>query len=178
MNGRQGILGLALLVTLAVVWLGEDEEVDSTPADAEIVEPVKRADRRDAGEAVSASPPANPATSQNPPPPRFPIGGPDLFPAQSWLPPPPPPPKVVAPPPPPPQAPELPFKLIGRWSDGERKDGADSTTESAFLSQGEQVFILRVGQTRASWRLDSIDAQGLRFTYLPLQQQRQLRFAP
>jgi len=187
MNQRHGILALALIATLALVWLGESAEVDGNPDDAEIVEPVKRAARRDSSEAASASGPVQPNLAVKPDPvalgdaeasPRFPIGGADLFPAQSWLPPPPPPPKVEALPPPPPQAPELPFKYVGRWSDGERKTAANSAGESAFLSLGEQVFSMQVGQTRASWRLDSINPQGLQFTYLPLQQQRQLRFAP
>jgi len=190
MNRRRGILALALIATLVIVWLGEGEEGDSIPVDADIVEPVQRAARRAAGVAVSATGPAErkPAIKQNPvaqvdaevsPQPRFPIGGADLFPAQSWLPPPPPPPpKVEPPPPPPPQAPEIPFKYVGRWAATEAKDGGRSAAESVFLTQGEQVVILQVGQTRASWRLDSINPQGLQFTYLPLQQQRQLRFAP
>jgi len=190
MNRRQGILALALIATLVIVWLGEGEEGDSDLADADIVEPVQRADRRDTGVAVSATGLAElkPAAKQNPvaqgdaevlPQPRFPIGGADLFPAQSWLPPPPPPlPIVEAPPPPPPQAPELPFKYVGRWAAAEAKESGKSAAESVFLTQGEQVVILQVGQTRASWRLDSINPQGLQFTYLPLQQQRQLRFAP
>ncbi len=101
---------------------------------------------------------------------RFAASGPDLFPPQSWKPPPAPMPVVAAPPPPPPQAPPVPFKYLGRWDAGEG--------ESIFLAQGDRVLAIRVGQSVAQWQLDSVDASGMNFTYLPLQQQRQLRFAP
>ncbi len=188
MNQRHGILGLALIATLALVWLGE--QGDSNLTDADIVEPVQRTARRNLEEAASGARSTEPDlaikltpprrdSAETSPSPRFPIGGDDLFPVQSWLPPPPPPPPIVeAPPPPPPQAPVLPFKYVGRLAAAGDKDEGNSAAESVFLTQGEKVVILQVGQTRASWRLDSINPQGLRFTYLPLQQQRQLRFAP
>jgi len=165
MTPRYFVLAAALAVTLAAVWLvgqGEAGKDDS----AAVVEPAPRHAARAAGRGVAAPLAAAPA----PPAARFAASGPDLFPSQSWKPPPAPPPVVVALPPPPPQAPPLPFKYVGRWDAG---DG-----ESLFLAQGERVVTLRVGQNLAQWRLDSVDAGGMNFTYLPLQQQRQLRFGP
>jgi hypothetical protein len=77
---------------------------------------------------------------------------------------------VQAPPPPPPQAPPLPFKYVGRWA---ADDG-----ETVFLAQGERVLNAKIGEQLGQWRLDAADAGGLTFTYLPLQQQRQLRYGP
>ncbi len=167
MSPRHSLLAVALAATLAAaVWLGEEEgagdEADvvaAAPRRAAVVASAPMSSR--SSEAVAAQ--ADPAA-------RFAVGGPDLFPPQSWKPPPPPPPVVVVAPPPPPQAPPLPFRYVGRW------DGGDG--ETILLSQGDRVVSVRIGQNQAQWRLDSVDASGINFTYLPLQQQRQLRFGP
>ncbi len=167
MKPRHALLAAALAATVAAAWLGRDDAAEVVEARPRALSTAPRAPAPAAApvgalEAGGSEVAVTPA--------RFVSSGPNLFPAQSWKPPPPPPPIVIAPPPPPPQAPPLPFKYIGRWDAGEG--------EAFFLAQGEQVASLRVGQKLAQWQLDSVDAGGLNFTYLPLQQQRQLRFGP
>ena len=179
MNTRHSVLAAALVASLIAVWMsGQGGEEDNSDG-IEVI----HAKSRQAGPALpatSAKPAAAAVAAVAATPAatavaaearlRFSASGADLFPAQSWRPPPPPAPVFVAPPPPPPQAPPLPYKFIGRWNAG---DG-----ESFFLAQGEQMLTVKVGQKLASWQLDSVDAGGLNFTYLPLQQKRQLRFGP
>lgn len=165
MTLRQALLAAALAATLAAVWLTGGEE--GAGSDASLVEAVPRRAVAVAAPVATAIAPAEVITASAA---RFAASGPDLFPPQSWKPPPAPTPVVVAPPPPPPQAPPLPFKYIGRWDAG---DG-----EAFFLAEGERVVSVRVGQNLAQWHLDSINAGGMTFTYIPLQQQRQLRFGP
>ena len=173
MTARQVVLGLALAATLAAVWLAEEDkmgEMNEAGEASESIDLVPAAARKHAAASHVLKTPAltNPVLTNNPA--RFPVGGVDLFPVQTWKPLPPALPDVVAAPPPPPQAPPLPFKYVGRW------DGGDG--ELVFLAQGEKTATLRVGQTLAQWRLDSITANAMNFTYVPLQQQRQLRFGP
>lgn len=164
MNIRRGALFALLAATLAAAWwVGGEEEASESDA----IQAVRHAPARASAMpsvASSALPSATPA-----PEPRFPVGGPDMFPAQSWRPPPPPPVAVVTPPPPP-MAPPLPFKYVGRW--------VDDQGENVFLALGEKVLIARAGQKLEQWRLDKVDADQLGFTYLPLDQQRQLRLTP
>lgn len=167
MKPRHLLLALALAATLAAVWqsrkegaVDDDSVVAATPRH---VAPVT-------AHVTAAITPADKTAASAEPAARFAASGPDLFPPQSWKPPPAPAPVVVVPPPPPPQAPPLPFKYIGRWDAG---DG-----ESIFLAEGDRVVSVRVGQNLAQWHLDSINAGGMMFTFIPLQQQRQLRFGP
>jgi hypothetical protein len=173
MTTRQIVLALALAATLAAVWLAEEGkmgEMNEAGEASESIDLVPAVVRKHA----TASPVLNSPVATNPVltklAARFPVGGVDLFPAQSWKPLAPALPVVVVAPPPPPQAPSLPFKYVGRW------DGGDG--ELVFLAQGEKTVTLRAGQTLAQWRLDSITANAMNFTYVPLQQQRQLRFGP
>lgn len=92
----------------------------------------------------------------------------NLFAEQTWFvaPPPPPPPPYV--PPPPPQAPALPYVYLGRWLEG------DVTTW--YLTRGGVPLAVRAGQVLdGTWRLDTVRASALDFTYLPLNQTRSLR---
>ncbi len=161
MTPRHAVLAVALVATFVAVWMVSDGGVGDgesvVPAVPRRAAPVKAA----ALPAAKVSAPEDVAV-------RFAASGPDLFPPQSWKPPPAPPPAQL--PPPPPQAPSLPFKYVGRWDAG---DG-----EAIFLAEGDRVVSVHVGQKLAQWRLDSVDAGGMNFTYLPLQQQRQLRFGP
>lgn len=158
MNYRLGVLLVLLAATLvAGRYLGEEDVPEN-------VHPVTRHPPRAlAARPVTAARAVVAAV-------RFPGGGPDLFPAISWRPPPPPPVKVESLPPPPPQAPPLPFKFVGRWS--------DEQGETVFLAQGEQVLSARAGQSLQQWRLDTVSADKLAFTYLPLNLQSQLRLTP
>ncbi|GAB7548853.1 hypothetical protein [Cupriavidus sp. 8B] len=87
----------------------------------------------------------------------------DPFSVSSWLPPPPPPaPLPAAPPPPPPTAPPLPFAYVGAL-------GADASKEQVFLSSGDRLLIVSLGDViDGQYRLESITATGVAFTYLPL----------
>lgn len=163
MKTRQAALFALLAATLAAAWwVSREDEGEVGGEMPEVAQAVRRpaAARPSAPAAVVAETPAA----------RFPGGGEDLFPAQSWRPPPPPPRKVEALPPPPPMAPPLPFKYVGRW--------VDESGETLFLAQGERVVSARAGQRLDAWRLDKIGPDSLTFTYLPLDQQRPLRLTP
>jgi hypothetical protein len=87
----------------------------------------------------------------------------DPFTVSSWLPPPAPP----APPPPavrpaPPTAPPLPFGFVGQLD-------ADAAKSQVFLSSGDRLLIVSPGDViDGQYRLESIAATGVTFTYLPL----------
>lgn len=160
MKPRQAVLGALLAATLAAAWwVGGEPEL---PPDADIVQAGRPAPGK-----TRAAAPQQPAGAAEP---RFPVGGPDLFPAQSWRPPPPKPVATASLPPPPPMAPPLPFRFVGRW--------VDEQGETVFLAQGERVLHVRAGQTLDPWRLDRVEADRLAFTYLPLGQQQFLRLTP
>lgn len=162
MKARHLGLGVALAATLLAVWQTGVEDTASTA----LVEPSPR-------RAASASPSVEQAASapRAAPAERFVLAGADLFPAQSWQPPPAPPaPPVAASPPPPPQAPPLQYRYLGRWQEGD--------VVTVFLARGEQLLSARGGEQLGDWRLDDVRDDRLVFTYLPLQQQRQLRISP
>jgi hypothetical protein len=95
----------------------------------------------------------------------------DLFPRQTWVPPPPPAKPVIPPPPPPPEPPPLPFKYLGRW--------VDAGKETVFLLEGERAVPVTVGQVLpGSWRVESVSASGVVFTYLPLNMQSTMGITP
>lgn len=173
MNKRLGLLFLILFATLfAGWWLGREDGGEAAEAD---LAALARPGPKPAKPVLAAAVPAEQAAAAVPEegePARFPGGGPDLFPAVSWRPPPPPvlSVPVAQAPPPPPMAPPLPFTYLGRW--------ADDKGVTVFLSQGGRVLDARAGQRLDQWRLDSVGADSLGFTYVPLDQQRQLRLTP
>jgi hypothetical protein len=96
-------------------------------------------------------------------------------------PPPPPPRKAVkqvpAPPPPAPApvAPPLPFVVIGSLVGADIAGGQ----RVAFLQQQDQLLVVRAGESLgANYRVESISAQSIEFTYLPLKQRQSLPLAP
>jgi len=96
-----------------------------------------------------------------------------LFAVHSWYvaqptPPPPPPEPAVSVAPPAPTAPPLPFKYIGSYT-------ADGGTPIFFLTQGDRVYDVRLGDTLASlYSVDGFDGTQLLLTYKPLEIQQQL----
>jgi hypothetical protein len=90
----------------------------------------------------------------------------DLMPAHSWQPP--PPPVAAAPPAPPPSAPPLPFRYLGRLEEGAQV--------AVFLAEGTQTRVVRQGDRLAQYRIDEITPQGMRLTYLPLNETQRLLF--
>lgn len=154
---RRIILALILVVTLAAVWWVETLQPP---------EPVLPAARPAASKPMALAPSVpepKPVEAHS----RFPKGGSNLFPAQSFRPPPVP---VVLPPPPPPQAPPVPFRYLGRWLEG----GVDHV----FLAEGDQVRVVRRGDRLGPWRVDDLRTDSMTLTYMPLDQQRTLRLAP
>jgi hypothetical protein len=102
-----------------------------------------------------------------------PVPGGDAFALMSWLPPPkasPPP----APPPPPvvvvPTAPPLPFTFVGLLEKGV---GIDQP--KAFLARGDTLLVVAAGDTvENNYSVDSITAQQITLTYLPLKTRQTL----
>ena len=154
---RRIILAVALVATLAAVWW-----VETPPPREPVLPAVRPAASKSVTIVLSAQEP-KPAEAHA----RFPVGGSNLFPVQSFRPPPAP---VVLPPPPPPQAPPVPFRYLGRWLEG----GVDNV----FLAEGDQVRTVRRGDRLGPWRVDDVRTDSMTLTYTPLDQQRTLRLAP
>lgn len=97
----------------------------------------------------------------------------DAFAPVSWLPPPKPQPVVVAPPPPPPPAPTappLPFTFVGLL-----EQGFGVTQPKAFLARGDALLVVAAGDTvENNYSIDSITAQQITLTYLPLKTRQTL----
>lgn len=133
------------------------------------------------GDAIELAKPETPATPKPAPAPAVASARPapepairlaqanvDLFPEQTWYVPPPPPPPPPYVPPPPPQAPALPYAYMGRWL-----EGGETTW---YLVRGTLPVSVRAGQVLDGvWRLETVRAGMLDFTYLPLNQTRSLR---
>ena len=86
----------------------------------------------------------------------------DLFQSHSWYVPPPPPPPVPPPPPPKPTAPPVPFVYLGKIED------TPSGTQM-MLSGNNKVYTVAIGEVIDQvWKLESEDANSLRFIYVPL----------
>jgi hypothetical protein len=96
----------------------------------------------------------------------------NAFAVLDWTPPPPPvvPVAKPAPPPPPaPVAPPLPFTFVGMMEEGVGKP-------QAFLAQGDLLLVVAAGDTlmNNTYRVDSLSAQQILITYLPLNTQQTL----
>lgn len=171
---RWAVLGAAGAVTLVLVLHGGSGDDDA------VVQPVARDSAQSGdtshdttahhGAAVeTADAPAVPSrdkvatSAQNNP-----------FAPHGWLPPPPPPlpvaPPPPPPPPPPPTAPPVPFKFIGQYAE---KGGG--TKPAAFLTKGEALFVVHVGDTvENTYKIESFDAARVVVTYLPLKQRQNI----
>lgn len=88
----------------------------------------------------------------------------DVFKAKSWyVPPPPPKPE----PPPPPAPPPLPFKYMGKL--------LDEGQLTVFITKQDRNYAVKTGDTiEGAYRVESVDAQRVLFTYLPLNMQQTL----
>jgi hypothetical protein len=90
----------------------------------------------------------------------------DAFAALNWLPPPPPvrvAPPAPPPPPPAPVAPPLPFTYVGLLEKGAAKP-------QAFISKGDSLLVVSAGDLldNNTYRVDTLTAQQIVITYLPL----------
>ncbi|HUW29662.1 MAG TPA: secretion system X translation initiation factor [Sulfuriferula sp.] len=157
---RQILLGAALAATLiAVAW--EHEQTQSEPADG-VVAPVnsktahKSSARDTAHLALDKLRRADDSKA---------AGIKDVFQVQSWYVPPPPPPPAL--PPPPPAPPPLPFAYLGQLLEDGRL--------TVFLTRQDQNYAVKTGDTLdGMYRVDSVEAQRVMFTYLPLNMQQSL----
>ena len=88
----------------------------------------------------------------------------DVFQAKSWYVPPPPPKPV---PPPPPAPPPLPFIYMGKLMEGDKL--------TVFLTKQDRHYAVKAGETLdGAYRIESVTAQQVIFTYLPLNMQQTL----
>lgn len=75
-------------------------------------------------------------------------------------PPPPPPEPPANEEPPPPVAPPFPYQLVGRITDGTPRAVLNNAQRSAVVGAGDVVD--------GAWRVEAVEAGGLRLTYIPL----------
>ena len=159
---RQILLGTALAATLiAVAW--EHEQTQDTAA-PEVVAPVKHKTARttDAHDSVHLALDKLRRTGDG----KL-AKLKDAFQVQSWYVPPPPPPAQPAAPPPPPAPPPLPFTYMGQLLDNGKL--------TVFLTRQDQNYAVKPGDTLdGTYRVDSVDAQRVVLTYLPLNMQQTL----
>jgi hypothetical protein len=88
----------------------------------------------------------------------------DVFQAKSWYVPPPPPKPV---PPPPPAPPPLPFIYMGKLLEEDKL--------TVFLTKQNRHYAVKAGDTLdGTYRVESVSAQQVLFTYLPLNMQQTL----
>jgi hypothetical protein len=164
----------ALAATLVATWYaaGLDTPAEDDPAADLVADVVVERQRPSPSPAPAAQPASAEAPEPNEPaestvvalrmePPLA-----DLMPAHSWQPP--PPPVAAAPPAPPPSAPPLPFRYLGRLEEGAQV--------AVFLAEGTQTRVVRQGDRLGQYRIDDITPQGMRLTYLPLNETQRLLF--
>ncbi len=168
-NRRSLWLGGGLLLTLVATWYAArvDDAGDELLAAPQRTTPTARASAPNLrGSPLVAS--TSPSATREPEAQRMTREGGDLFATLSWQPPPPPP--AAAAPAPPPRAPELPYSYLGRMEEDGRV--------IAFLAEGAQKLprVVRQGDLLPNYRVDEITAQGMRLTYLPLNETQRLLF--
>ena len=150
------LLGGALTATLAaIVWVREPETA------AVVVAPAKDKTARRSGVATGAHL-ALEKLHQRASGAETKID--DVFQSKSWYVPPPPP---KAGPPPPPAPPPLPFSYMGKLQEEGRL--------TVFLTKQDRNYAVKAGDTLdGAYRVDSVEAQRVVFTYLPLNMQQTL----
>lgn len=156
-----------LAVTLAATWyaagIDEPEDLLTEPGDRTAVADARgpTAPALSVAPVTAAGPAAPPAPSAL----RLSPRGQDLFAVRSWQPPPP----VAAPGPVmKPVAPPLPFRYLGRLEEDDQV--------AVFVSDGTATRVLRQGETVSNYRVEEINAQGMRLVYLPLNETQRLLF--
>jgi len=161
-----GMLALTLAATWYAAGIDQPEDLLAEPGDRTAVADTRGPTapaRRVAP--VTAAEPAAPAAPPAPSALRLSPRGQDLFAVRSWQPTPP----VAAPAPVmKPVAPPLPFRYLGRLEE----DGQ----VAVFVSDGTATRVLRQGETVSNYRVEEINAQGMRLIYLPLNETQRLLF--
>lgn len=88
----------------------------------------------------------------------------DAFPTRTWFVPPPPPKPL---PPPPAAPPPLPYTYFGKLQEGSKL--------TIFIAKQDQNYAIKAGDVLdGQYRVDSVTAQSVVFTYLPLNMQQTL----
>jgi hypothetical protein len=140
-----GALGISLAAT---AWVSRDDEPDTVA----VAKP-----HRAVTAATAAADWPGPAASART---DWPALDPQARAAWGEAPPAPPPPVQAEPASAPPSAPPFPYQFVGRMTDSLPRAVLNNAQRSAVVAAGEVVD----GQ----WRVDAIEAGGLRLTYLPL----------
>ena len=168
-NRRSLGLGVGLMLTLVATWYaaGMDGAGDELLAEPGRTAPPARPSLP--GTLAASEPTPRASAASEPGAPRMSREGGDLFATLNWQPPPPPAPVAEAPEPPP-RAPALPYRYLGRMEEDGRV--------VAFLAEGTQPVprVVRQGDLLPNHRVDEITPQGMRLTYLPLNETQRLLF--
>ncbi len=170
---RWFLLVLAAAASLYIGMRGDDPQTGSdtlalAPPQRSAA-PVRSAQASAALVAPERDPTLVPVQRQN----VVPASGGVAFAPLSWLPPPKPAPVVLITPPPPPPAPvapPLPFTFVGLL-----EQGMGVTQPKAFLARGDALLVVTTGDTiENNYSIDSITAQQITLTYLPLKTRQTL----
>jgi len=164
LNRRQWTLVGGLAVTLAAVVWAQGMESEAPEAGVAKVRDrsTDRADHAPEGGLTVAQ-----VAAQREQDPTASASGNAFAPKSFYVPP--PRPKVAPPPPPPPpSAPPLPFRFMGAMKESPART-------LVFLSRDDQLYSARAGDVLdRTYRIESIDANSVTFTYLPLNETQKL----
>lgn len=161
---RNIALGAALAATLlAVAWVSQQEEEHT----AVVAAPVKAVSSNNGAARAASTNTSSHLALEKLQRKRAEDDKPsveDVFQAKSWYVPPPPPKPV---PPPPPAPPPLPFIYMGKLLEDEKL--------TVFVSKQDRHFAVKAGDTvDGAYRVESVSARQVIFTYLPLNMQQTL----
>ncbi len=154
------LLGLAF--TLAATWYAAGLDATDDGLLAERAAPPRAPVAAPVAEPLRAEAPVDGA-------PRMEAAAGNLFAVRNWRPPAPPPPVALQAPPP--SAPPLPYRYVGRMEEGD--------AVVVFLAEGAadaRPRLVRQGDQWPNYRVDEITPQGMRLTYLPLNETQRLLF--
>lgn len=164
LSRRHWMLAVALSGTIvAVVWAQNMDSGESDPGVAQVR--VRPSERQDAGPTEDLAVRRVAALREKD---SLASASGNAFAPKSFYVPPPRPKVAAPPPPPPPTAPPLPFRFMGVMKES-------PTQTLVFLSRDDRLYTVRAGDVLdRTYRVESIEADGVTFVYLPLNETQKL----
>jgi hypothetical protein len=159
---RKWVLGIALLLTLACVFLVEDSQEETTSSSKSKVSQVIEKSSSPSNTDLDDLPLLPDLSGKNLFTHDQSLKSQDIFKAKTWYLPPPPKPVEVQIEKPAPVAPPVPFFYVGKLEDSLQG-------KQIFLTANNKIMSVWIGKNvDPVWRLDKEDANTLTFTYIPL----------